>query len=278
MGRYGHRLDTVRRRGHPFDLGLSPPSPALRRLAATLRPERGPAVESAVRYTGQAPAVLECGGRRLGRPRPRGQQRTRCGKLSMCSNEMVPLQIDLAIGLGRYLVERSANPGVREATFEDSTARRSQMFENSPAARIRCGVARPSSAEVRRGRRLAVAAAAWRGRRVLRSGEAGTRGRCRGVGPRVGSRRQASSAVCTDGDMVAVPRGRLLDECAECGVPPPAGSLVAGVWGPQDACDEASRLLARQFEAAALVRSRGFSLPQQPATSMCTGLLVGSGG
>ena len=27
-----------------------------------------------------------------------------CGKLSVCPNEMVPLQIDLAIGFGRYLL------------------------------------------------------------------------------------------------------------------------------------------------------------------------------
>ena len=42
------------------------------------------------------------------------RQRVWCGKLSICPNEMVPLQIDLAIGDGRYLLVRSANPGVRE--------------------------------------------------------------------------------------------------------------------------------------------------------------------
>src|SRR3954471_3365721 len=38
--------------------------------------------------------------------------------------------------------------------------------------------------------------------------------------------------------MVAALRGRPLDECAEWGVPPPAGSLVAGLWRPQDAGDQ----------------------------------------
>ena len=32
------------------------------------------------------------------------------GKLSVCPNEMVPLQIDLAIGAGPYLLARSSSP------------------------------------------------------------------------------------------------------------------------------------------------------------------------
>jgi hypothetical protein len=36
---------------------------------------------------------------------------------------MVPLQIDLAIGAGRYLLVRTANPGVREPAVEDAASR-----------------------------------------------------------------------------------------------------------------------------------------------------------
>jgi len=32
-----------------------------------------------------------------------------CGNLATCPNEMVPLQIDRAIGVGRYLFRRTAN-------------------------------------------------------------------------------------------------------------------------------------------------------------------------
>jgi hypothetical protein len=45
----------------------------------------------------------------LGHSTAARDQRFRCGLLSLCPNEMVPLQIDLAIGVGRLLFGRSAN-------------------------------------------------------------------------------------------------------------------------------------------------------------------------
>jgi len=50
-------------------------------------------------------------------------QRFSCGRLPMCPNEMVPLQIDLAIGVRRYLLLRSANPGVRGQVIPTRTDR-----------------------------------------------------------------------------------------------------------------------------------------------------------
>ena len=52
-----------------------------------------------------------------------GGQRSWCGKLSICPNEMVPLQIDLALGDRRYLLGRSANPGAREPALSRARGR-----------------------------------------------------------------------------------------------------------------------------------------------------------
>jgi hypothetical protein len=52
----------------------------------------------------------------------------------MCPDEMVPLQIDRAIDLGRYLSRSLANPwGIREPAIQDPASRRPSWQIRLPA-------------------------------------------------------------------------------------------------------------------------------------------------